>query len=231
MWARASICTLPTAHTPTLWERLADIYLDIRYSDEVPATALLGRAVSCLSGRTAAYRTTLLQNLREPFLNETFLGVPCMSGDDKRYTSLVLQCGYRTWYQLNARVYSAFQPTFRGFQQQRIRWSRNSFRSDLRALWQGWVWRYPFLGLIMVDKTIAPFTLLLGMIALISSVILELWGFVSALLIWWLISRTIKILPHLWRRPGDLLILPSVYRRDILYVVCEDLRAADAEGA
>ncbi len=125
-----------------------------------------------------------------------------MSGDDKRYTSLVLQCGYHTWCQLNARVYSAFQPTFRGFQQQRIRWSRNSFRSDLRALWQGWVWRYPFLGLIMVDKTIAPFTLLLGMIALISAVILELWGFVSALLIWWLISRTIKILPHLWRRPA-----------------------------
>ena len=199
----------PTNGTrPTIWERIADIYLDVRYSDEIPATALLGRAVSCLSGRTAAYRTALLQNLREPFLNETFLGVPCMSGDDKRYTSLVLQSGYRTWYQLNARVYSAFQPTFRGFQRQRVRWSRNSFRSDLRALWQGWVWRYPFLGLIMVDKTIAPFTLLMGMIAFISGVALELWGFVLALLIWWLISRAIKILPHLRRRPGDLLILP-----------------------
>ena len=43
--------------TATVWERIADIYLDIRYSDEVPATTLLGRAVSCLSGRTAAYRT------------------------------------------------------------------------------------------------------------------------------------------------------------------------------
>ena len=48
--------------TPTLWERLADIYLDIRYSDEVPATTRWGRAVSCLSGRTAAYRTRLLQS-------------------------------------------------------------------------------------------------------------------------------------------------------------------------
>ena len=72
---------------PTLWERLADIYLDIRYCDEVPATTRWGRAVSCLSGRTAAYRTGLLQSLREPFLNETFNGQPCMSGDDKRYTS------------------------------------------------------------------------------------------------------------------------------------------------
>src|SRR5690242_9758217 len=65
---------------PTLWERLADIYLDIRYADEVPATTRWGRAVSCLSGRTAAYRTRLLQGLREPFLNEMFNGRPCMSG-------------------------------------------------------------------------------------------------------------------------------------------------------
>jgi cellulose synthase/poly-beta-1,6-N-acetylglucosamine synthase-like glycosyltransferase len=193
---------------PTVWERIADIYLDVRYSDEIPATSLIGRAVSCLSGRTAAYRTALLQKLREPFLNETFLGVPCLSGDDKRYTSLVLQCGYHTWYQLDARVYSAFQPTFRGFQKQRVRWSRNSFRSDLRALWQGWIWQYPYLGIILVDKTIAPFTLLLGAIALIVAAVLGLWDFVLVLLIWWLVSRAIKILPHLRRRPGDLLILP-----------------------
>jgi cellulose synthase/poly-beta-1,6-N-acetylglucosamine synthase-like glycosyltransferase len=61
--------------TATIWERMADIYLDIRYSDEVPATTRWGRAVSCLSGRTAAYRTALLQSLREPFLNETFNGI------------------------------------------------------------------------------------------------------------------------------------------------------------
>src|SRR3954465_10519975 len=174
--------------TPTLWERIADIYLDIRYSDEVPATTRWGHAVSCLSGRTAAYRTTLLQSLREPFLNETFLGSPCMSGDDKRYTCLVLQNGYRTWNQLNAHVYSTFNPKFRGFVKQRIRWSRNSFRSDLRALWQGWVWRYPYLAIMLIDKTIAPFTLLLGPIVLVLALVVGNWRLVLALLIWWHLS-------------------------------------------
>ena len=60
--------------TPTLWERLADIYLDIRYSDEVPATTRWGRAVSCLSGRTAAYRTRLLQSLRDAILERDVPG-------------------------------------------------------------------------------------------------------------------------------------------------------------
>ncbi len=193
---------------PTVWERIADIYLDIRYADEVPATTRWGRAVSCLSGRTAAYRTRLLQSMREAFLNETFMGTQCMSGDDKRYTCLVLQRGYRTWNQLNARIYSTFKPDFRGFVDQRIRWSRNSFRSDLRALWQGWVWRYPYLAIMLIDKTVAPFTLLLGPIVLVVSLVVGNWRLAAALLIWWFVSRTLKIIPHLRRRPSDLLIMP-----------------------
>jgi hyaluronan synthase len=192
----------------TLWERLADIYLDIRYADEVPATTRWGRAVSCLSGRTAAYRTRLLQSMREAFLNETFNGRPCMSGDDKRYTCLVLQRGYATWNQLDARVYSTFKPDFQGFLKQRIRWSRNSFRSDLRALAQGWVWRHPYLALMLIDKTIAPFTLLIGPVVLLIAIGIGNWRLVTALLLWWMISRAIKIWPHLRRRPADWLILP-----------------------
>lgn len=191
----------------TLWERLADIYLDIRYTDEVPATTVF-KAVSCLSGRTAAYRTALLQSLREPFLNETFMGSPVMSGDDKRYTTLILQRGYKTWNQLNARVISTFKPDFQGFVKQRVRWSRNSFRSDLRALWQGWVWRYPFLAVMLIDKTIAPFTLLLGPVVFLFALVQGYWQLMLALLIWWHVSRAFKIFSHLQRCPRNLLILP-----------------------
>ena len=192
----------------TVWERLADFYLDMRYSDEVPATTRWGRAVSCLSGRTAAYRTRLLQSLREPFLNETFMGNPCMSGDDKRYTCLVLQNGYLTWNQLNARVFSTFNPRFKGFIKQRVRWSRNSFRSDLRALWQGWVWHYPYLAIMLIDKTVAPFTLLVGPLVLALALVLGNWQLAVVLLIWWHVSRAFKLWPHLRRRPADWLLLP-----------------------
>lgn len=214
-FAKPDICGVGTRQNmcptdgkqPTLWERLADIYLDIRYTDEVPATTVF-KAVSCLSGRTAAYRTRLLQQLREPFLNETFMGQPVMSGDDKRYTTLVLQSGYKTWNQLNAQVTSTFKPDFASFVKQRVRWSRNSFRSDLRALWQGWVWRYPFLAIMLIDKTIAPFTLLLGPIVMLFSIVQGYWSLVLALLIWWHLSRALKIYPHMQRCPRDWPILP-----------------------
>ena len=192
----------------TFWERIADIYLDLRYTDDIRPGVVIEQAISCLSGRTAAYRTKLLQELREPFLNETFAGRRCMSGDDKCYTMLVLQSGYLTQCQINARVYSTFKPTFDGFLKQRVRWARNSWRSDSKALWQGWVWRHPFLAIMLIERALSPFLLLVGPITLGVSLILGRWQVVLALLIWWTASRGIKLAVHFVRRPGDIWLLP-----------------------
>ena len=86
----------------TVWEHLNDMYLDYRYFDEIASQTVVGRAVSCLSGRTAVYRRSLLLRHSERFMNETVLGVPCMSGDDKRLTTLVLEGGHRTVLQRSA---------------------------------------------------------------------------------------------------------------------------------
>jgi hyaluronan synthase len=193
---------------PTLWERLADAYLDLRYSAEVPATTLVSRAVGCLSGRTSAYRTGLLQSLKEPFLNERFLGKLCISGDDKCYTYLVLEKGYNTWCQLNAHVYSTFRPDFAGFVHQRIRWSRNSFRSELPALAKGWIWHYPYLAFVTLDKNIGLLTQLNGPVIFILAAIHGNPWLMLALIVWWHLTRAVKIGSHLSRRPADWLILP-----------------------
>lgn len=94
-----------------LWQRLNDMYLDYRYFDENAAQTVMGQALSCLSGRTAVYRRGLLLRMGEDFLAETFLGVPCISGDDKRLTTLLLEAGHRTYLQRSARVWSSFPDT------------------------------------------------------------------------------------------------------------------------
>lgn len=200
---------IPTRRSgATMWERLADIYLDLRYTGEVPATTCWGAAVSCLSGRTSAYRTALLQSLREPFLTESFNGKPCLSGDDKRYTTLVLERGFKTWHQLNARVYSTFKTDYRGFINQRVRWQRNSFRSDLRALGSRWIWRHPYLALLLIDKHAALLTQLNGPFFLLLAALYGSPALMLAIIAWWHVSRAIKITPHLYRRPRDIVLLP-----------------------
>lgn len=191
------------------WQRINDIYLDLRYFDENPAQTVMGQAVSCLSGRTAVYRRELLLAMSDDFMTETFLGVPCLSGDDKRLTTLLLESGYRTYMQRSARVWSSFPDQAKVFFRQRLRWSRNTWRSDLRALSNRWVWNYPFLALTMMDKAVSSFTLLVAPAVMLLALFNQNYRFVVLLLSWWYLSRAAKLIPHLQRRPRSLLLIPG----------------------
>jgi cellulose synthase/poly-beta-1,6-N-acetylglucosamine synthase-like glycosyltransferase len=189
--------------------RITDMFLDHRYFDENASQSLVGQAVSCLSGRTAVYRRELLLEVEHEFMHETFWGVPCLSGDDKRLTTLILERGHLTYMQRSAEVWSTFPDGWRVFFRQRLRWARNTWRSDLRALSRRWVWRHPFLAYTMIDKAVASFTLLLGLAFMISSIVAGHWAFVVVLALWWQISRSAKLLPHLRRRPSSFFYIPG----------------------
>lgn len=192
-----------------LWQRITDIFLDYRYFDENAAQTRMGRAVSCLSGRTAVYRRDLLLEVEAEFLEETFMGVPCNSGDDKRLTTLILERGWQTYMQRSARVWSTFPSKARVFYRQRLRWARNTWRSDLRALGRGWVFRHPFLAFTMVDKAVSSFTLLVSPIYLTVALLRHDWAVAGILSAWWVVSRSAKVLPHLRRRPSSLFLIPA----------------------
>ena len=192
----------------TVWERLNDFYLDYRYFDEAAAQTVVGKAVSCLSGRTAVYRRRVLLQISDEFMNERWMGVKCNSGEDKRLTSLVLERGYRTYLQRTARVWSTFPKRPGLFFKQRLRWSRNTWRSDLRAMFRGWVWRHPFLSFTMLDKAVSSFTLLVSPVFLGIALANKHWKVAGALVLWWVVSRGAKHLPHLERRKRDILLVP-----------------------
>lgn len=189
--------------------RITDMFLDHRYFDENASQSLLGRAVSCLSGRTAIYRRALLLEIEHEFIHEKFWGVQCLSGDDKRLTTLILERGHLTFMQRSAEVWSTFPTTWRIFFRQRLRWARNTWRSDLRALSHRWVWRHPFLAYTMVDKGISSFTLLFGPAFMIYALVVQNWVFAGVLALWWQISRSAKLLPHLRRRPSSFFFIPG----------------------
>jgi hyaluronan synthase len=183
--------------------RITDMFLDHRYFDENAAQSRLGRAVSCLSGRTAVYRRHVLLEIEDEFMNETFWGVQSLSGDDKRLTTLTLERGYLTYMQRTAEVWSTFPTSWKVFLRQRLRWARNTWRSDLRALSRGWVWRHPFLAYTMIDKGVSGFTLLLGPAFFVYSALVGNWIFCLVLVAWWQLSRGAKLLPHIRRNPSS----------------------------
>jgi len=195
--------------TDTLARKLFKILLDDRYLLEYPFLATVSDALLCLSGRTAVYRRKAIVDKLDELENETFWGSRMISGDDKTLTRLVHKDGWKTRYLRDVRVYTSGIPSIAGFMKQKLRWTRNGLRSDSKILFSGWIWRkHPMLALHMLDKVISPLTLLLGPIFFTLALYFGHWPVALTILVWWLISRAVKIFPHLKEKPGDIFILP-----------------------
>jgi cellulose synthase/poly-beta-1,6-N-acetylglucosamine synthase-like glycosyltransferase len=195
----------------SIWRRIADWIIDLRYLDYVPATSRAG-AVVCVSGRTAAYRRSAVLPVLEHLEHEFFLGRRCIAGDDGRLTWLVLANGFRTVHQDSARALSMFPNSFQAFCKQRIRWSRNSYRCYLTAMWKGWLWRVPLVSQVTVLQILfTPVTMFAAVYYVVASGFSDRgWLALALSLTWVFLGRAIRSISHLRRRPSDLLILPLV---------------------
>ena len=192
----------------SVWRRVADWLVNLRYLDYVPAMGRAG-AVPCVSGRTAVYRKSAVLPVLEHLENEYFMGRRCISGDDGRLTWLVLASGYKTVHQSTARAVSMFPSSFRAFVKQRIRWSRNSYRCYLTAIAKGWLWRVPFVTKVTVLQILlTPVTMGLTLFYLIFNRLDPTPLGATAALCWLLLGRGIRGISHLRRHPGDIVILP-----------------------
>ena len=198
------------ARGSSIWRRVADWLVNLRYYNYVPAMGRAG-AVACISGRTAVYRKAAVLPVLERLENEFFLGKRCISGDDGRLTWLVLASGYKTVHQRSARALSMFPSTLSAFIKQRIRWSRNSYRCYLTAIAKGWLWKQPFVTKITVLQILLTPVTMGFTIAYILFSRLELAPIaIIAVIAWLLVTRGIRGFSHLRRHPGEILLLPVV---------------------
>ena len=165
----------------------------------------------CISGRTAAYRRAAVLPVLDEMEYETFLGRRCVSGDDGRLTWLILRDGWRAVYQRNARTWTVFPNTFRGFVHQRVRWARNSYRCYVRAAKEGWLFRQPVITSLSVIQNLAgPFTLTFATYFLVRESLNHRWALAALALSWLMLGRAVKSLRHLFSEPEALLYLPLV---------------------
>jgi cellulose synthase/poly-beta-1,6-N-acetylglucosamine synthase-like glycosyltransferase len=193
----------------TLAQNTFDIQLDLRFFDEVMPLGAAGSALTCLSGRTAFYRRKAILHLVDDMVNETFWGKQCIGGDDKRLTYLIEANGWKGRYQHTARVYTPGAANLSTLFKQRTRWARNTWRADLRALCQGWVWKHPFLTFVLVDRLVSPFTLSLSWVFFVLSLVFHLWIPAAILFIWWFLSRSVRTLPNWLRHRRNLRFVPT----------------------
>ena len=192
----------------SIWQKMTDVFWDMRNYYDLPSQTAMARALTCLSGRTSLYRRQIILPKLNEFLNEVVFGRKKESGEDKCLTRLVQRDGWKTYYQSNAVVFSSAASDFKTFWNQRIRWSRNSHNSDIISLWDGWAWKNPYLAFYMIDRFITIFTLFFGPIFFAISLYLNDWVVALSIVGLWICGRGIKIIPHLRRHPKDISLLP-----------------------
>ncbi|MEO5534409.1 MAG: glycosyltransferase [Pseudolysinimonas sp.] len=198
------------ARTTSIWRRVADWLVNLRYYNYVPAMGRAG-AVPCISGRTAVYRRSAVLPVLDRLENEFFLGKRCISGDDGRLTWLVLASGFKTVHQRSARALSMFPSTLSGFVKQRVRWSRNSYRCYLTAIFKGWLWKQPFVTKVTVLQILlTPVTMGFTVAYLLLSRLDFTPLAIGAVVAWLLVTRGIRGASHLRRHPGEIFLLPIV---------------------
>lgn len=190
-----------------------DILLWTRYTEEVPFLLGTGRAFNTLSGRTAFYRREAIFNDYHDNIHalrhEFFLGTRGISGDDKRLTHLIISQGWHTAFVLGPTVYTPGLNSTKKFLKQRLRWIRNSWRADLRAVGKGWVWSHPALAIFMIDRFVQPVFMLIGPVVMVIALVYQEWLFAGILLAWWIISRFIRIFGYFRRYPKRIRYLPA----------------------
>lgn len=120
------------------WEFLGTAYLE-RWNFEIAATSHMDGGISCLSGRTAAVRTEILQEPEfiNEFVGEKWIGrISLLSADDDNcVTRYLVNRGWKTKIQTadEARLTTAVEPDS-AFLGQCVRWCRTTWRSNFTSM-------------------------------------------------------------------------------------------------
>lgn len=140
---------LRRAEKPTVSQRIYNyfgaLYLERRNFDCAACTHVDG-GLPCLSGRTVAYRTSMLQDeaFTYSFTNESWLRRYHLNSDDDNFiTRWTVSHGWKTYiqYHKEAEVQTTLEDNPM-YLKQCLRWSRSNWRSNLTSMFvERHIWR------------------------------------------------------------------------------------------
>jgi hyaluronan synthase len=202
-----------------LVRRFADIMYSLRY--KITYACLSSRRVLlCTTGETAFFRREPIERHLVEFLNEKFLGKPCIIGDDRFLTSAVLKEGYDVVCQPTTEPALTDCPdALTGFVRQQLRWYRSNQRYSFKTLVTNWIPdKDPLLKIHLFGFLVLPY-LWCAVVAWwiyngitnsypMEAVVLPLAIGVPLWIMGFFLAQYIKASPHLMEEKRDILILP-----------------------
>ena len=92
------------------------------------------RGLLTTPGALSIYRASAVKPVLEKWMNQTFLGVPCLTGEDRSMTNLICSQGYHSFFQSTSVVWAKMPSTYSGMVKMFLRWARSNIRETLVLL-------------------------------------------------------------------------------------------------
>ena len=152
------------------------------FNQERAAQSYFG-VVLCASGPFSAYRRSIIDEVRERYVGQRFLGQPCTFGDDRHLTNLVLRLGHRVVYDAEARAHTHVPATLGAYVRQQTRWNKSFYRE---LLWTARFAhrRHGYMGIDLALQTVMPFALIVALAATAYTAVEDpssAWGYLAVL--------------------------------------------------
>ncbi|TKA74504.1 hypothetical protein B0A49_05610 [Cryomyces minteri] len=205
---------------PNVWNFLGIAYLE-RRNFNTGATNNLDGGISTLSGRTSAYRTSILKSdaFYDAFLNDTWFGRPLNTDDDKCLTRWTYSKGWKIHLQFddNAVLETTMECSSK-FLLQCVRWARAHWRGNLTVMANNSYWYRKHLWTlyaVYISQFQTPALLVDGFLVYLLFKATEScsynarWLIFQTFAFWLFFTKIVKLIPHLLRHPKDVKFLPA----------------------
>ncbi|KAF9217979.1 Hyaluronan synthase 3 [Podila verticillata] len=139
--------------------------------------------VNCVSGPLGIYRMTIVADVMDSWVKQSFLGVLCTYGDDRHLTNLVLREGFKVKFSQYAICYTDTPIRFIAWVTQQTRWSKSFFREIPIQL--GCMHLHsPWMTYALLYQLIYPMMMIYNLVNCI-------YFGTGAQISWWLVSITL----------------------------------------
>lgn len=157
--------------------------------------------VTCCSGCLSAYRTKVIKEISDKFLNQKFLGHRAAHSEDRHLTNLILEKKFKVIYVERAVCYTESPHTLKSFLKQQQRWKRGFVRETIYLLSYSYKNSRSLLFEALVGNAL-PYFLSLGLqVLIITFIFIKPTHVLFYILPSWIIFMTIRELPMLVDHP------------------------------
>lgn len=125
------------------------------------------RGLLTTPGALSIYRASAVKPVLNKWINQSFLGVPCLTGEDRSMTNLIHAQGYHSFFQSTAVVWAKMPNTYQGMVKMFLRWARSNIRETwvlfsylFKSFRSDYLWGFRINSVIISSTLIIPYLLI-----------------------------------------------------------------------